>query len=182
MLKKMIVFLTLAVTLAFTITSCEEDSSTEPSWYPIIRGTIIDSATGSENPVNVTKNVKVELIPNGSTVILEMSGLGGSDDNKEWKIEFKLDEDPDNRLRQYSTSVPNDMVKIHYRDTDPQGIGEFDIDYQTAAINGGIAIITLQTYDEGSKIDALFEGDIFQAGGFDKFELENGLIRLDVFE
>ncbi len=86
-------------------------------------------------------------------------------------------------MREYSTDTLLDGVKIHYRDTDPAGIGEFDIDCQTSVSNNGTAVLTLQEYEEGTNILVQFEGDIFTTdGNFTILELENGLIRADVFE
>ena len=175
MWKKLIVLLALAVLTSITLVSCEEDSTTEVDWYAIIRGTIAD------NEVSVTKNVTVEVTPSGITQILTITGIGGTEDNKEWSVEFKLD--ADNPLREYSTDTLLDGVKIHYRDTDPAGIGEFDIDCQTSVSNNGTAVLTLQEYEEGTNILVQFEGDIFTTdGNFTILELENGLIRADVFE
>jgi len=177
MFKKLIVFMALAMTFAFTIVSCEEDSTTEVAWYPIIRGTI------AENNVDVTKNVKVEVTPSGLTNILTISGLGGTEDNKEWIVEFKLDADPDNRLREYSTDTLTDGLKLRYSDTDPAGLGTFEIDCMTSVNLGGTAILTLQEYEEGVNILAKFDGDIFTTdGSFSILELELGLLRTDVFE
>lgn len=182
MLKKIIVFMALALTLGF-VTSCDEDSSTEPAWYPIIRGTIV-AEDGTELSKNVTRNIKVEKLQSGVSQILTITGIGGDDDEIEWKVEFKLD--ADNPFREYSTANGiTDGVSIYYTspDDNPDYIGSYFVNYEDYAAYGGETKITLlDTYVEGEKLEIFFEGEIFKTGDYDtKLELKNGLVRASEF-